>query len=1332
MQNATPMFRQYLEIKKQYPGTLLFFRLGDFYELFNEDAVIGSRELEITLTARHKDSPNPVPMCGVPHHAAANYIARLVKKGYRVAICEQTELAGKDVKLVKREVVRVITPGTAIDPQLLESKESVYLASVFGTGETFGLAYLELSTGEFFATEFSGKDAWAKTCADIESFAPRELLFPESLRKLVESSFGSSLRPTLSDASNVFSISSPTTAKFTTTLTALDDWLFHLEDCQNVLKNQLKVKELTAFGLSDKTEAIRASGAVLRYAQDTQKASAEHISELNFFESTDFMILDAITLRNLEIVESKGESNKKTLLGVLDETVTGMGARLLRSWLLRPSIKRTEIQTRLSAVSELTDSMFRDKIRYLLKEVSDLERLVGRLNLGTATPRDLIALNRSLSQTPTINTTLSDAQSLLLQVLSENIFELPNIRDLISRSISDEPPLNLNDGGIIRDGFNVELDEFRQISTSAKQIIASFEEQERRRTGINNLKVKFTNVFGYFIEISKGNISRVPEDYERRQTLTNAERYTTPQLKEWEEKVLGAEEKISTLEAEIFQNVRALVREETQKLQSTARALATLDALASLAVTASRRNYVCPMLHDGDEIEIKDSRHAIVEAFLADDFIPNDLYLNNSTDRLLIITGPNMGGKCLKSDSIIFTENGLATLSDLKPADSRLKEFSELKNCRLKTRLTTESATHFYNGGREKTLRIKTRYGFEIEGTPEHRLWIRRKNGLEGWGYFSDLSVGDIVSIEKNIDLWGESISIENFNPKLDARTKRYELPQFLDENLGYLLGLLIGDGTTTYKNGFLLTTIDEFILKEFTNIVFKLFGYEIKPRKNISYSVTSVQIRLFLESLGLGYDTAIKKYVPHKILSAPKEIVIAFLQGLFDTDGWVANHQAKVFLATSSEKLARQVQMILLNLGIVASLTVRETKRNPSYKLGIYGAEAIRFHKIVGFRLERKKNRQFLASDVRMPNLGIPNLNVTLKKIQHRIVNTKNKPVALKKDKKINSIFYTYLPNNRNISYNKLQELIDYCQNNGVACNELEEINSNHYFYDTIKSIENSEAEVFDLSVANDHSYIANGFVSHNSTMLRQIALIQILAQIGSFVPATSAKLPIIDRVWTRVGASDDLSSGRSTFMVEMTETASILHNATAKSLILLDEIGRGTSTFDGLSIAWAVAEYIHNSPEHSAKTLFATHYHELTELAENLPGAKNYQVMATEKDGDVVFLHKLKKGKASKSYGIAVAKLAGLPNKVIERAKDVLGKLEKYELAVFSENKQTNEGVEKAIDRAGQSKMASQFSLFAISNESIIEELRAIESDKISPQEAKEILKELQKKVI
>jgi DNA mismatch repair protein MutS len=896
----TPMLRQYSEIKKQYPGTLLFFRLGDFYELFNEDAVTGARELEITLTARGKDSRNPIPMCGVPHHSAAGYIAKLVRRGYRVAICEQTETPHQATKLVRREVVRVITPGTAIDAQLTEARENVYLAAVCGAGDVFGVSFLELSTGEFFATEFTGADAWAKACGEIEAYQPRELLFPASLQKLIENFFGNTARNFSSNASNVVSIQPPNEHRFSAALTPLDDWLFYMEDCERILKEQFSVRELSGFGIADKCEAVRGAGAVLRYARDTQRAAAGHVSEINFYEANDFLVQDAVTLKNLEIVEARGENNRRSLLGVIDQTVTGMGARLLRFWLLRPSVKRSEIQTRLAAVGELIDSILRDKIRFLLKEVADLERLVGRLNLGTATPRDLLALNRSLSQTPQINSALSDAQSLLLQVLSENIFELPEIRDLISRSVSDDPSLNIADGGIIREGFSAELDELRNISSSAKQIIAGFEESERRRTGINNLRVKFNTVFGYFIEISKGNLARVPSDYERRQTLTNAERFTTGQLKEWEEKVLGAEESIKRIEAEIFGQVRLEVQQETRNLQSTARALATLDALQSLAETAARRNYVAPVLHDGDEIEIRDGRHPIVEAFGAEQFVPNDLYLNNSTDRLLIITGPNMGGK----------------------------------------------------------------------------------------------------------------------------------------------------------------------------------------------------------------------------------------------------------------------------------------------------------------------------------------------------------------------------------------------------------------------------------------------------STVLRQAAMIQILAQIGSFVPAASARLPIVDRVWTRVGASDDLASGRSTFMVEMTETAAILHNATPRSLILLDEIGRGTSTFDGLAIAWAVAEFLHDSPEHSAKTLFATHYHELTELAEKLSGAKNYQITATEKDGEVVFLHRLEKGKASKSYGIAVARLAGLPPKTIARAREVLEKLERYELAVFAgetNSAPANAGaLETAVRRSAKRKIASQISLFAVANENVIDELREIEIENLSPEEALDLLRAFQSRII
>jgi len=888
MEKTTPMLRQYLEIKKKYPGTILFFRLGDFYEMFNEDAVIGSRELEITLTARQKDSANPMPMCGVPHHAAANYIARLVKKGYRVAICEQTEPAGKGTKLVNREVVRIITPGTAIDSQLVESREPIFLAAVCSNGDEFGGAFLDLSTGDFVATQHSGPNAQRQLMDDVENFAPREILYPESSRSVFRSSFFGR-----ESESNLITADGPekTTASLSNAaITTLDDGSFDLRDSGEILKQELNVAELSGFGLDGKDQAIRAARACIQYAKSTQNSSAGHITAVRMIDAADFMVLDALTLRNLELIESNSGNAKASLLNLIDATVTGMGGRLIRSWLLRPSIKRSEIQTRLAAVEEFSDSILREKIRFLLKEVGDLERLVGRLNLGTATPRDLINLKVSLDKTPAINQTLIDISSLLLQVLSENIFELPEVRSLIERSVNEEPPMSFLDGGVIRDGFNDELDELRAISTDAKQTIAAFEAKERERTGISNLKIRFNNVFGYFIEISKGNASRAPEDYERRQTLTNAERFTTKALKEWEAKVLGAEEKIGKLEQELFDRIRSTVREATPKLISTARALATLDALAALAETAARRNFVLPLLHDGDEIEIKNGRHPMIEAHSKNSFIPNDAYLNNSTDRLLIVTGANMGGK----------------------------------------------------------------------------------------------------------------------------------------------------------------------------------------------------------------------------------------------------------------------------------------------------------------------------------------------------------------------------------------------------------------------------------------------------STILRQIAIIQILAQIGSYVPASSARLPIIDRIWTRVGASDDLTSGRSTFMVEMTETASILHNATPRSLILLDEIGRGTSTFDGLSIAWAVAEYLHNSQQHSAKTIFATHYHELTELAESLPGAKNYQITATEENGEVVFLHKLLKGKASKSYGIAVARLAGLPQVVIERAKDVLSKLEKYELAVFADERST--GIAAAVGK----KIAAQHSLFAISNENIIERIRQMDTVNMSAEDVKEFIIKAQRDII
>ncbi len=922
--NTTPMVRQYRELKEQHPGTLLFFRLGDFYELFFEDAVIGARELQITLTARHKESRDPIPMCGVPHHSAPNYIAKLVRKGYRVAICEQTEDASKTKKLVRREVVRVVTPGTPIDPQLLEPRESVYLAALSAHGDIAGAAFLDISTGEFRATQASGPDAWRLIAADIESYAPRELLFPAALAPLVRAGFDQTHHHTapLPLTATATTVDAATSAPITVqtseafggaTLTPIDDWLWQIDDCASLLLKQFAVRSLDGYGLTGKDEAICAAGACLRYAQETQRAAAAHIRDIIYFEPQDHLVLDSVTVRNLELVEAMGGAGvARSLLDVIDETVTGMGARLLRAWLLRPSIRRGEVEARHGAVAELHASHIkRDRLRSLLKEVADVERLTGRLNLGSATPRDLVALRRSLDQVPLIHETLANSQSSLLQVLNETADELADVRSLIAAAIEDDPPAKVIEGGVIRDGYSTELDELRSVSRDAKQTIANLEAEERARSGIGSLRIRFNNVFGYFIEVSKANAARVPADYERRQTLANAERYTTPQLKEWESKILGAEERILQLETEVFGLVCRQVATETVRIQATARALACLDATSSLAETAVRRRFVLPVMHDGDEIEIVSGRHPVIEVFNEEPFIPNSVYLNNSTDRLLIITGPNMGGK----------------------------------------------------------------------------------------------------------------------------------------------------------------------------------------------------------------------------------------------------------------------------------------------------------------------------------------------------------------------------------------------------------------------------------------------------STVLRQTAIVCILAQMGSFVPAEKARLPLLDRVWTRVGASDDLARGRSTFMVEMTETAAILHSATPRSLVLLDEIGRGTATFDGLSIAWAVAEYLHDSAEHSAKTLFATHYHELTELAERLPGAQNYQITATEREGEVVFLHRLERGRASKSYGIEVARLAGMPPSALARAREVLQRLERYELEVFTDEESAaieraavagatesseSDALSKVATQAGRRRIAAQTSLFDLANQKVVDELRAADVEEISPEEAKELLTELQKELI
>ncbi len=862
----TPLMRQYQAIKKQYPHALLLFRLGDFYELFYDDAVVASRELEITLTARHRERGTPVPMCGVPYHAAESYIARLIRRGYKVAICEQLEEPSKGKKLVRRDVVRVITPGTAMDSAALEPRENNYLLACLpqAGGSAVGLAYADLSTGEFRATEMAGRDWLDRFGDELASLAPRELLRPQG------ATLGSG------DRSN---------APVKLVETPLDDWIFATDYGERLLREQFGVVALEGFGLADKPLATGAAGAILHYLRETQRSTLAHLSRPAFYQQHEALVVDTVSVRNLELMEPLFANDRSTtLLATVDETVTAAGGRLLKNWLVRPSVSLLEITARLDAVEELAaDTLRRGELRQQLRRTFDLERLLSRCTLETATPRDLLALRDTFALLPALRRLLEPLAASRLRELRAALDELTDLHQQIAQTISEEAPASLSEPGIIRAGRDAELDELRTLRTHGQRYIAEMEARERQRTGIGSLKVRFNNIFGYYIEVSKPNLPRVPPDYERKQTLVNAERFTTPELKEYERKVLSAEEKILELERRLFAEVRSAVSAAAARIRATAAALAQLDLLAALAQLARACNYTRPEFSDSGELLIVAGRHPVIERLgevSGERFVPNDVYLNDSTDLILIITGPNMGGK----------------------------------------------------------------------------------------------------------------------------------------------------------------------------------------------------------------------------------------------------------------------------------------------------------------------------------------------------------------------------------------------------------------------------------------------------STYLRQVALICLLAQMGSFVPAEKARLPILDRIYTRIGASDNLARGRSTFLVEMTEAAAILNTATPRSLVLLDEVGRGTSTFDGLALAWAVVEHLQAHTR--AKTLFATHYHELTELADILPGVKNLHVAVKESGADIVFLRKVESGSADKSYGIDVARLAGLPLEVIERARQVLLRHQQHEEAVKSELAQ-GEG------------RAEQLPLLTPLDHKIVEALRRVDLDQLRPLDALNLLAELKKQL-
>ena len=849
---STPLMRQYHAVKQQVPKALLLFRLGDFYELFYEDAVTAARELEITLTSRSKEKGQAIPMCGVPYHAADGYIARLIQKGYRVAICEQMEEAGAGKKLVRRELTRVVTPGTATESSILRSHENNYLAAVARNGTKAGLAHVDVSTGEFRVTELDLPDVGPA----LENLNVREVLASEGVDGL----------PGLR--------------------TDIEDWVFGFDYADRTLRDYFHLLTLDGCGLAGKPLAVSAAGAILHYLRDTQKSALDHLDRPSFYDRGDAMLLDSVTVRNLELLEPlfAGESMESTLVASMDRTCTGMGARLLRSRLLRPSLDLAEIEPRLDAVEEMFRATIgRSEIRKLLAGMLDLERLIAKLTLGTAGPREMLALGGSLTIVPQLKLQAAAHKCARLRELHERLDEIPELRDRILAAISDEPPVNLADGGTIRAGFHADLDDLRNLSRNSKQIVARIESRERERAGIQSLKVRFNNVFGYYIEISKANLHLAAADYERKQTLVNAERFTTPELKDLESKILDAEDKILTLEREIFAELRAFAATLAPRIRQTAAAVAELDVTCALAQVAAENRYARPTFSPSGEMRVVAGRHPVIERLAereAARFIPNDLYLDTDSEFIAVITGPNMGGK----------------------------------------------------------------------------------------------------------------------------------------------------------------------------------------------------------------------------------------------------------------------------------------------------------------------------------------------------------------------------------------------------------------------------------------------------STYLRQASLIAILAQMGSFVPADSAILPLTDRVFTRIGAADNLARGRSTFMVEMTETAVILNTATSRSLIVLDEIGRGTSTYDGLALAWSVVEHIHRKIR--ARTLFATHYHELTELAEQMPGVRNLQVSVKEAGDQVIFLRKVEPGRADRSYGIEVARLAGLPATVIERAREILALHERSEHAVTEELSPRPAG-------------PMQIQLFEPVNYEIAERIRNLKLDELRPIEALQLLNELQREL-
>ncbi|CAK0768439.1 DNA mismatch repair protein MutS [Gammaproteobacteria bacterium] len=1198
----TPVMQQYLRIKSEHPDCLLFYRMGDFYELFYEDARRAARLLDITLTARGVSAGTPIPMAGVPYHAVENYLARLIKQGESVALCEQIGDPTTAKGPVERRVTRILTPGTVTDEALLEERRDNLLVAVHLVEDSFGLAALDLSGGRLTLLEGRGLEALA---AELERLRPSETLIAEG----TDHALFNGRRGLRSRA----------------------PWHFDLDTAQRLLTRQFGTRDLAGFGCDDLTLGLRAAGCLVQYAEETQRGALPHLRTLTAERREESLLLDAATRRNLELETRLTGGGEHTLAAVLDRTATAMGSRLLRRWLGRPLRDHSLLRERHQTVETLITTNAYPELHNCLRGIGDMERILARVGLKTARPRDLVGLRVGLGLLPELKRLMLPLDSSLVRRLYQKMGEFSELHAYLDRAIVDNPPTLVRDGGVIRAGYDSSLDELRALKDNAGQYLIDLEARERERSGLPGLKIGYNKIHGYYLEVGRAHANRVPADFVRRQTLTGAERYITPELKSFEDKALSARERSLARERELYEELLEGLQNDLSALQQTAAALSTVDVLTSFAASAVTLNWREPLLSSEPGLHIESGRHPVVEQAQDEPFVPNDIHLD-ANRRMLIITGPNMGGKCVVGDTLVFTNQGLSTIRSLMPGVVRINTFAKLNGIQVKAFQQSRAATRFYYGGIQKTIKVTTNHGFILEGTPEHRIWVRTAEDEEKWSRLAELTGQEMVIIHRGVNLWGNTTSIDYSNLTCDKRTKPYPLPAMMNEDLAYLMGLLIGGGTLTYTHGITFSSANDELIVVFGRIIKELFDYDIIKILKYSYRISSLYLRKFFSLLGLDYVNSINKEIPKTILAAPKPYGLAFLQGLFDTNGVVENGQQNIELSIISYRLAQQVQLLLLNCGIISNLCHKKTKKNSNCILYLEGENVIFFHQEIGFRVSRDNEYTRLASDSRQPN-------------------------------------------------------------------------KNSYFHDQIVDISQGQAEVFDLSVAEEHAFVANGIINHNSTYMRQTALIVLLAHIGSFVPAQVAIIGPVDRIFTRIGAGDDLAAGRSTFMVEMTETANILHNATCESLVLMDEIGRGTSTFDGLALAWACAGHLARTVR--SCTLFATHYFELTTLPENNPSVANVHLDAVEHGDHIVFLHAVKEGPANQSYGLQVAALAGVPKKIIDQAREHLRRLEKHQPVPHH-----------------RSSKQSQLALFPPEEHPALVALRALPLDDLTPRQALEAL--------